>query len=131
MKSVLLAATCVLLFVACGPRCGTVATPTTATPSPSPSSKVLLDDQGSGNRSTGTFTVPSEWSVAWTFSCPARCTFTVQVHNADGSQSSQDRGFTESDVAGQGVLRYHTGGTFFLTVDTCCVHTAWTLKVVG
>ena len=126
MKSVLLAASCVLLFVACGPTCGSSASPV-STPTP----HTVLDTHGTDSKSTGTFTVPAEWFVGWTFTCPARCTFTIQVHTPDGRLSTPNQGFSETEVVGQGVLRYHTGGTFYLTVDVCCAHNSWTLKVGG
>lgn len=91
----------------------------------------MLDVQGSGSKSTAKFKVGGEWFVGWSFDCPTQCNFTIQVRTPDGRLSPQNQGFSETETIGQGVLRYHTGGTFYLAVEVCCGDNTWTLKVVG
>ena len=141
MRHKLLALTAFLMIAAgCSQaQCGA----TKESPSPSAASQTLLDLQGSSNKTTATFTVPAEWAVAWTFDCRpgltqngavpsgAHCTFQVTVRTPDGSASAQNPPFINQDVAGQGVARYHTRGTFYLSIEICCTVNAWSLKVIA
>ena len=121
-------AVCLLVTAACGGSASTgKATPS---PSPSPSPHVVLDVHGSGSRVTGTFTVSAPWELAWSYQCSAGCTFSLDIKTPSGESSPANQGFSHTAVEGQGVLVYHTGGTFFVSIVTGAT-SSWALKVVG
>ena len=140
MRRKLLAWTAFVLIAAgCSqPRGGA----TKESPSPSAASQTVLDLQGSSNKTTARFTVPAQWGIGWTFDCRpgltqngaipsgAHCTFLVTVRTPDGNPSAQNPQFIHQDVAGQGVATYHTGGTFYLSIEICCTVNSWSLKVI-
>jgi len=103
----------------------------------------MLDLQGSGTKTTAKFTTSGDWNLDWSYDCTAgltrngvipsgyHCSFIVHVLTPDGHRSLENQGVSQLAVKDQGEENYHTGGTFYLTVDVCCSDNTWTLKVTG
>lgn len=101
----------------------------------------LLDLRGTGNETTAKFTAPANWALGWAYDCRgaltqngvvpsgSHCTFLIGVKTPDGRDSAQNHGMTQVDVEGQGVLIYHTAGTFYLTISLCCASGSWIVRV--
>lgn len=107
-------------------------TPTlAASPVPSPSPQVLLNISGSGTKTTQKFTTSGQdWDLAWTYNCAAfgdSGNFIVDVKNSDGS-SSDNQGVNQLGANGADTEHFHSGGTFYLEVNSEC---SWTVKVIG
>lgn len=129
MNRTVLVVTAVCLLVTAG--CSGSPATGKATPSPSPTPHVVLDDHGKGSVTTGTFTVSAPWEMGWGYQCSTSCTFVIDVMTPSGGESSANPRLTHTEAVGQGVQIYHTGGTFFLNIVVCCSSNSWTVKVVG
>jgi hypothetical protein len=139
-----LVASATLAATACGevsPAASSPAAPDTAAVAASP--QVLLDLQGTGDKSTQEFTASGNWDLQWSYDCTAgltqngaipsgyHCSFIVVIKTSDGNRSLENQSVTQLGVKDQGVEHYHTGGTFYLEVQVCCVDNNWTIKVTG
>jgi predicted small lipoprotein YifL len=133
-----------LSLIACGevgPAASSPAAPDTAPVAASP--QVLLDLQGSGDKSTQTFTVAGNWDLQWSYDCTAglsqngvippgyHCSFIVNVKTSAGHRSIENQGVSQLGVKDQSVEHFHTGGTFYLEVQVCCADNSWAIKVTG
>lgn len=128
----------VVLFVAgCGGSAGSSApaaadtAPVTAAAAATP--QVLLDIQGSGSKSSQTFSAKRDWDLTWTYDCSSafggKGNFVVDVFNAaDNSQNFTNQGINQLGAKDSGVEHYHSGGTFYLEVLVGC---NWTLRATG
>ena len=95
--------------------------------------------QGTGDKSTQTFTAGGDWDLAWSYDCTAgltrggsipsgyHCAFIVHVRTADGRIASADQGVTQLGVKDSSVQHFHSGGTFYLEVSLCCAEGQWTV----
>jgi hypothetical protein len=116
------------------------AAPDSAAAAPSP--QVLLDLQGTGDKSTQAFTASGNWDLQWSYDCTAgltqngtipsgyHCSFIVDVRTSDG-QLSRNQGVNQLGVKDQGVEHFHVGGSFYLEVQVCCADNSWAVKVTG
>ncbi len=98
-------------------------TPTSSSTAPTPrKAVVLLDVQGSGTKSTQSFTVPNEWALAWAYNCSdfgQQGNFAVDVYRG-GQLSISDLGVNELGMKGNDIEYYHHGGTIYLEVSSEC-----------
>ncbi len=91
---------------------------------------VLLDEKGSGTRTTSRFTAPQDWDLAWSYDCASFGqvgNFQVYVYKGDGTLSN-DTLVNQLGRSGQGVEHYHTGGERYLVVNAVC---DWTVKATA
>jgi hypothetical protein len=123
-------------------------TPTTSQPAqadksssssstPAPTAKAqaqpqaLLTLAGSGTKQTQTFTAAGEWDLNWTYDCSqagGNGNFIVTVYNADGSVSFENTPVNQMGASGTDVQHYHTGGKFYLDINSEC---SWTVNAKG
>lgn len=109
---------------------GTLANPG-ATLAPQP--LVLLDLTGNGITTTHTFTVASNWDLSWSYGCtssqgPPRHFVILIINNSDASILTGSQPINQRDAKGSGAMHYHTGGTFYLAIDSRC---SWHVTVKG
>ena len=98
-----------------------VATPA-PTPAPAPQSEVLLQLKGSGTKSSQTFTAPSSWTLAYTYDCSNfdnSGNFQVYIQSADGGFNDLSP-VNELGASGSDTEYYHSGGQFYLEVNSEC-----------
>jgi hypothetical protein len=113
----------------------TVAAPEQATQQaaqqPAPAPQVLLSIKGSGTKTTQSFTAAGAWDLSYTYDCSnfgGQGNFQVMVYNNDGSLSFENAPVNELGASGSDVEHYHTGGTFYLEVNSEC---SWSVTVKG
>lgn len=87
---------------------------------------VLLELSGSGTKTTQKFTANGDWDLEWSYDCSS-------FGQAGNFQVFPDGpGFlapvNQLDTQGSGVEHYHSGGEYFLTVNSVC--NKWTIKAV-
>lgn len=118
------------------PSASYAATSTTTLPPPTGTTlvvpKTIFSQSGTGNASTGSFTVPSgaaEWDVDWSYNCAnfgQPGSFMYQVSTATALDFS-DVGPSPSGMSGSATAHYYDTGTFhFTTISEC----DWTIEVV-
>jgi hypothetical protein len=93
--------------------------------------QTLLDLKGSGTKTTQKFTAASDWDLEWSYDCSnfgSQGNFMVYVYNGDGSISYSNAGVNQLGKSDSGVENYHSGGTFYLTVNSVC---KWKIMVKG
>jgi hypothetical protein len=81
-----------------------------------------LDASGSGSHSTQSFTVPTNWTLAWSYDCSSLGSsgnFVVDV------QGASVLGVNELGSGGSGTESYHSGGTVWLEINSEC---SWQVK---
>jgi hypothetical protein len=104
----------------------------TSAPAPTASApQVLLDLSGSGTKSTQKFTAAGDWDLNWSYDCSNfgyKGNFQVFVYNGDGSMSLNNTGVNQLGMSDSGVEHYHSGGTFYFTVNSEC---SWKMQVKG
>jgi len=112
---------------------------TTTAPQPAPVQQsapvsqpvTLLNISGNGSKSTQTFTTPSNsWQLHYTYDCSGfgyKGNFQVMVYTSDGSLSN-NAFVNELGHSGSDTEYYHTGGTYYLEINSECT---WTVKVEG
>ncbi len=91
---------------------------------------VLLQVSGNGQKSTQTFTAPSNWTMDYTYDCSSfgmRGNFQVYVYNANGTMALLS-GPNELGTSGSDTEYYHQGGQFYLEVNSEC---SWTITAKG
>lgn len=107
------------------------ATTATSAPSSLPQPQTLLDLKGSGSKTTEFFTTAaSDWDLNWTYDCSSngdRGVFQVYINNSDGS-SSRNSSVNQLGKSGSDVEHFHTGGKFYLEVNSTC---SWTINAKG
>jgi hypothetical protein len=81
-----------------------------------------LSASGSGSHSTQTFTVPTNWKLAWSYDCS---TFGSSGNFVVDVQGASVLGVNELGSGGSGTENYHSGGTVWLDIDSEC---AWQVK---
>jgi hypothetical protein len=102
---------------------------------------VLVDQRGSGpgGETTEVFTVHGAWDLRWSYDCSSslgsqypkldQCDFFLTVKQLSDCQvSPANQGITRHRGPDHGVVHYHTGGTFYLVVDS---YGSWTFAVTG
>lgn len=103
-----------------------------ATPAPTPAvPQTLLKVSGSGTKSTQKFTASGDWDLNWSYDCSNfgyKGNFQVFVYNGDGSMSFSNSGVNQLGMSGADVEHYHSGGTFYLTVNSEC---SWKIEAKG
>lgn len=97
--------------------------------------QTLLDISGSGSKSTQKFIVNGDWDLSWSYDCTSQMAsvggqgnFQVYIYNGDGSLSLQNNLINQLGKSDSGVENYHTGGTYYLQVNSVC---SWKIKVNG
>lgn len=113
---------------------------TGSTSAAQPRESTLLDRQGSGTTTTGSFNVPSgtrDWDLIWSFSCPPSANqssglvklgnFAVLVYKGT-TQDTGDRGVVQGGLTGNGTEHYSDSGTFSLHIGSP-VSCTWAVKV--
>jgi len=93
--------------------------------------QVLLDIMGSGTKSTQNFTAGSDWDLYWTYDCSnfgGRGNFMVTVYNSDGTVSYNNVPVNQLGQSDFDVEHYHTGGTYYLEVNSEC---NWHIQAKG
>jgi hypothetical protein len=96
-----------------------------------PAPQVLLDLSGKGTKTTQKFTAGGDWDLNWSYDCTAfgsQGNFQVMIYNGDGSMSLDNAAVNQLGTKDSGVEHYHTGGTFYLTVNSEC---SWTVQAKG
>ena len=113
---------------------------TTQQPAPKPAQQtqpvaapqVLLSIKGNGSKTTQTFTAAGAWDLSYTYDCSnfgvSQGNFQVYVYNSDGSISYNNAPVNQLGKSGSDVEHYHTGGSFYLEVNSEC---DWTVSVKG
>ena len=103
-----------------------------AAPAPVPTApQTLLKLSGSGTKSTQKFTAGGDWDLNWSYDCSSfgyKGNFQVFVYNSDGSISFSNSGVNQLGMSDSGVEHYHSGGTFYLEVNSEC---SWKLDAQG
>ena len=95
------------------------------------STQTLLDITGSGSKSTAKFTAASDWDLNWSYDCSnfgEQGNFIVSIYNGDSTMSFENTGVNQLGKSDASVEHYHTGGTFYLTVNSEC---KWKIQVKG
>ena len=128
--------------MSCGqPPTSSPAAPDTTVAAAAP--QLLLDLQGSGTKSTQTFTAAANWDLQWSYDCTAgltsdgaiptgyHCSFIVHTADVSGHLVPGILSVNQLGVKDQGVEHYHQGGTFYLEVQICCADSSWAVKVTG
>jgi len=110
----------------------TVAAPAQPAQAQAPAApQMLLSISGSGSKTTAKFTAASDWDLNWSYDCSKfgyQGNFQVFVYNGDGSMSFSNSGVNQLGKSGADVEHYHTGGTFYLEVNSEC---SWKIQVKG
>ena len=91
----------------------------------------LLKISGSGSKSTAKFTAAGDWDLNWSYDCSSfgyKGNFQVFVYNGDGSMSFSNAGVNQLGMSGADVEHYHSGGTFYLTINSEC---NWKIEAKG
>lgn len=84
--------------------------------------RTVLDISGGGTKSTQTFTVEKSWQLQWSYDCSNfgdSGSFMVAIKNSDGSPSDNED-VSQSGTSGADTEYYHTGGSYYLEVDSEC-----------
>ncbi len=84
--------------------------------------RTVLDISGGGTKSTQTFTVEKSWLLQWSYDCSNfgdSGSFMVAIKNSDGSPSDNED-VSQSGTSGADIEYYHTGGSYYLEVDSEC-----------
>lgn len=106
-------------------------TPKQAAPQPA-APQTLLNIKGNGSKTTQTFTAAGAWDLSYTYDCTSfgvpQGNFQVYVYNSDGSMSYNNAPVNQLGKSGSDVEHYHTGGSFYLEVNSEC---DWTVTVKG
>lgn len=92
----------------------------------------LLDVTGKGTHQTQKFTAAGDWDLHYSYDCTSFDSttggnFQVYIYNGDGSPSDSS-GVNELAVKGQSVTHEHSGGTFYLAMNSEC---DWHVVVKG
>lgn len=102
-------------------------------PTPVTAAAPIFQMSGSGDQDTGSFHVPNEWQVDWTYNCATfgqSGNFEVSISQPPGkvgiNVEANDDPINQLGMSGSGIQSYHYGGTVFLSVLSEC---DWTLKV--
>jgi len=98
-------------------------------PAPAPQPQTVLDISGSGSKSTQTFTVGNNWQMQWSYDCSSfgdRGNFQVYIYTGDGAMSFDNNGVNQLGSSGSDMDYYHTGGSYYLEVNSEC---SWHIKV--
>jgi hypothetical protein len=85
------------------------------------------------------FTVDGDWDLRWSYDCSPslrtlfrkvdHCDFSLKVKQMSDCQvSPENQGINQRGVKDQGVVHYHTGGTFYFVVGS---DGPWTVTVTG
>lgn len=94
--------------------------------------RTLLAIYGSGSKSTEKFTTTGEdWNLTYSYDCSEfgmSGNFQVFIFNGDGSPSWEYVGVNQLGTSGSDVDYYHTGGTFYLVINSLC---RWHVRVDG
>lgn len=108
----------------------TVTTKSTATPAHT--AQTLLDVSGSGTKTTQKFTAAHDWDFNWSYDCAnfgqGQGNFQVFVYSGDGTLSFANAPVNQLGAKGSDVEHYHTGGTFYLTINSEC---SWHVTATG
>jgi hypothetical protein len=105
--------------------------PAKASSTPSQQPQVLLDLSGTGTKTTQKFTAASDWDLNWSYDCTSfdnSGNFQVMIYNSDGSLSTDNTLVNQLGSKDSGVEHYHTGGTFYLVVNSEC---SWHVTAKG
>jgi hypothetical protein len=105
---------------------------TQASAAPAHTPQVLLDLTGTGTKTTQKFTAASDWDLSWSYDCNSSLgntgNFIVSIYNGDGSLSTDNQEVNQLGAKGADVEHYHTGGTFYLEVNSEC---SWHVTAKG
>jgi hypothetical protein len=96
-----------------------------------PAQQVLLSIKGTGTKSTQKFTAGGDWDLSWSYDCSNfgnQGNFQVFAYSGDGSPAFNITGVNQLGQSGSDVEHYHTGGTYYLTVNSEC---SWKITVNG
>lgn len=110
----------------------------TGSPSSSPAAtgtakvaQVLLDETGTGVKSTNKFTAGGDWDIVWSYDCTKFAggtgNFQIYIYGKDSSDL-KGVGANELGAKGNDVNHQHDTGTFFLQMNSEC---AWHVTVKG
>jgi len=97
-----------------------------------PAPQVLLDLSGKGTKTTQKFTAGGDWDLNWSYDCTANGgsgNFIVQIMNGDGSLSTDNQMVNQLGSKDSGVEHYHTGGTFYLQIQS--ENCTWSVQAKG
>ena len=108
------------------------AKPTPKAPTPKPTAAPpIFSASGSGIKTTADFTVPSEWTLAYTYNCAAfgsTGNFLVEGYNSDGSLDFTGPSVNELGAKGSSSTAVHAdSGKKYLSIDSEC---SWTVTVL-
>jgi hypothetical protein len=108
------------------PRTSPTASPT-ATLSPTPVPKTVLEASGTGPKRTEKFTANGAWIVEWSFECPrGPQQIYGLVYDDTGHLSADAPGFRGTGTKGGSTEKYLKGGTYSILVNTQC---SWRIVV--
>jgi hypothetical protein len=93
--------------------------------------QTLLDISGSGSKTTESFTAAGPWDLIWSYDCSSfaeKGNFAVFVYDNNGNMSFDNSGVNQLGASGSDTEYYHTGGTYYLEVNSEC---NWHMQVKG
>jgi hypothetical protein len=107
----------------------TTANQTPSSP-PTVQPKTLLDIQGSGTKTTEKFTTQGDdWDLSYSYDCSSfgsQGNFIISVKGGDGSLT--EMGVNQLGTQGNDTDHFHTGGTFYLEINSEC---SWHIIATG
>jgi len=103
-----------------------------AAPTPPPAPVTIFTLSGNGTKNTADFTVPDEWTLAYTFDCSSfgqAGNFQVYTYGADGTIDFSGPTVNELQMKGNSSTAGHgDSGKKYLAINSEC---AWTVTVTG
>ena len=113
-----------VLAAACGSSSSTSTTTTTL--SPAAAAKKYLNQSGTGSKSLAAVTLPTKWTVTWTFNCqnPATTGTFALASSAKGVPLAYIT--SQTGLGGGGHKPYTKAGSYTLIVKTTC---GWNVTV--
>jgi hypothetical protein len=92
----------------------------------------LLDQAGAGTKTTAKFAARGDWDLKWSYDCAGfaggQGNFQVMVYNGDASMNFSNAPVNQLGTKGQDIEHYHSGGTFYLVVNSEC---SWHVTATG
>ena len=109
------------------------------TPAAGPRVLVETHSSGGGGQTTEVFTVAGDWDLRWSYDCSPSlrnwfrqinpCAYDLSVRQmSDCHVSLENQGVNQNGVKDHGLVHYHTGGEFYLVVES---DGPWTVTISG
>jgi hypothetical protein len=89
----------------------------------------VLDSLGSAPKQTQKFMAAGDWDMKWSYDCtgrPGPDNFIANIYDELGHLPSNAPGLYKIGIKGSGAQQYHTGGTYYISINSQC---AWHITV--